>query len=173
MDLKELETIYFSVEGDVSVNNENVPIINLMNKLENKYFIREKDTSSDYHLANVFVSNLVLSLLEIGTSYLKDMGLSEKEALNAIYPLITGNIKNISEKGFMDSLTGPVVRGDVNTIKRHLGSVKQSDKEIYKELSLNLLKLVQIKNAKNMSTEAFASTSKKYSEINQLLGGIE
>lgn len=215
MNLKELETIYFSIEGDISlvtddfinssleINNTDktgLPVINLMNKLQNKYFIRNRESSSTYHLANVFVSNLSLSLIEIGVSYLKKLGLSESESLKALRPLVYGNINSIFEKGFVNSLTGPVVRGDVNTVKKHLDSVKHDDIELYKNLSLNLLKLVALKTKSNFSNENsneitktnginkvddltdndkenalnnLLNTSKKHLEIYNLLGGME
>lgn len=173
--LNELEKIYFSIEGDISGN---CPVINLMKKLGNNYFIRDKEDAALYHLANVFVSNLILSLLSKGTSYFMELGLSENEALNALKPLVEGNIKSIFEKGFVDSLTGPVSRGDVSTVKKHLSVLKAEDKDLYKNLSLNLLKLTAMKkNIRNLAgkglTEDLPADSANYSEIYKILGGSD
>lgn len=157
--------INFSIEGDIHAISDDLPITLLMNRLGNKYFVRNKETSSIYHLANVFVSNLTLSLLEIGTSYLKELGLSEKEALNAVNPLIKGNIENIYQNGFADSLTGPVVRGDIETIKNHLSALNKRDIKIYENLSLNLLRIA------NSKENADENLKEKYAEIFRLLGG--
>jgi predicted short-subunit dehydrogenase-like oxidoreductase (DUF2520 family) len=196
--LKDLEDIYFSIEGDdlensslkYDTNEGKVPIINIMKALGNKYFIRSKETSSIYHLANVFVSNLTLSLLDIGTSYLKKLGLNEEEALNAIKPLVQGNIESIIDKGFVNSLTGPVLRGDVTTIEKHLSVVEKDDKDLYKLLSLNLLKLVALKEGNSINKpqneqgysvnienenalKDLLNNSEKHSEIYKILGGLE
>lgn len=175
--LNELEKIYFSIEGDIS---ENCPVINLMKKLGNNYFIRDKEDAALYHLANVFVSNLILSLLSKGTSYFMELGLSENEALNALKPLVEGNIKSIFEKGFVNSLTGPVSRGDVSTVKKHLSVLKAEDKDLYKNLSLNLLKLTVMKknqNIRNLAgkglTETLPADSENYLEIYKILGGLD
>ena len=81
-------------------------------------------------------------MLDIGTSYLRKIGLNEKEALNAIKPLVKGNIDSIVRNGFINSLTGPVLRGDITTIEKHLSALEKEEEALYKILSLNLLKLV-------------------------------
>lgn len=172
-DLEQLNNVYFSVEGkNVSKDSD---VIKLMDSLGNKYFTRGSDSSAKYHLASVVVSNLALSLFNIGTGYLTELGLSEDEAFEALYPLITGNINNIKEKGYRLSLTGPVARGDVYPIEKHLSVLKDSDIEIYKNLSMNLLKLkAEREFGENKdSLEKLVQSSEKYSELLKLLGGIE
>ena len=172
-DLEQLNNVYFSVEGkNISKDSD---VIKLMDSLGNKYFTRGSDSSAKYHLASVVVSNLALSLFNIGTGYLTELGLSEDEAFEALYPLITGNINNIKEKGYRLSLTGPVARGDVSPVEKHLSVLKDSDIEIYKNLSMNLLKLrAEREFGENKdSLEKLVQSSEKYSELLKLLGGIE
>ena len=192
MSIEELEKIYFSIEGDLDEENiNNLPVINLIKATGNKYFIRDIKDSASYHLANVFVSNLVLSLLHIGTSYLENLGLSEKQAIEALYPLIKGNIESIYNKGFKNSLTGPVARGDIKTIEKHIEVLSPEHKNLYNSLSINLLKLVAdcnyekqhiqseeyISNCNSLKKEnalkELLNTSTKYKEIFRLLGGTE
>lgn len=160
----ELEKIYFSIEGDISNEASNMPVLTILKILGNKYFVRKSEDSASYHLANVFVSNLVLSLLEIGAEYFAQIGLSQEEALEAMAPLVKGNIENIFEKGFVDSLTGPIARGDVQTVKRHLEALQAEDRILYKKLSLNLLKLTAQKR------QPF---EKKIDALNHLVGESE
>ena len=118
------------------------------------------------------------------------MGLSEQDAIDALHPLIQGNIDNIWNNGILNSLTGPVLRGDVNTINKHLQAIKEDHSDIYKNLSMNLLKLVgkrnlefSKKNMKNEEEEKILNTenvlnklikkSKKHRDIYELLGGLE
>lgn len=179
MNIRDLEKIYFSIEGDKLSNeyesnlNDNsmytsdLKIITLMKKLPNKYFIRNKESAAKYHLSNVIVSNLVLSLIEIGTCYLKSFNLNEEEALEAIKPLVYGNINSIFEKGFLNSLTGPIVRGDLETIKKHKSVINEGHEKLYDILSLNLLKLASEKeNAENLNK------LEKYEDIYNLLKGV-
>lgn len=184
MSIRKLEQIYFSIEGNLKNENiNNLPVIDLMNHIGNKYFIRNIEDSAKYHLANVFVSNLVLSLLDVGTSYLKELGLNEECALNALFPLIEGNLESIHKNGFVKSLTGPVVRGDIKTVNKHLENLNDDDIELYKSLSLNLLRLVEKRNLNiknnhclhtaNDNEENALNISKKHMELFRLLGGIE
>lgn len=192
--LNKMKNMFFSIEGELNTQNiDDIPIINLINSLGNKYFIRDINDSATYHLANVFVSNLVLSLINIGTSYLKKLGLTEYDAIHALFPLIQGNIENIYENGFEKSLTGPAVRGDIDTIKKHLQVLNDEDKDVYTSLSLNLLKLVgnsrfddsisEFDKKDNIDFEHLyikenalknlLNTSMKHKEIFKILGGTE
>lgn len=182
MNLEGFEKIYFSIEGDIL---EDSIVLKLFKVLGNNFFIRDKETSSTYHLANVFISNLILSLLEVGINYFKTLGLSEEEALKAVKPLINGNIESIYSKGFINSLTGPVLRGDVKTIEKHLSVLKEKDKKLYSLLSLNLLNLVALKNFEKKDythssivnngdiLKNLLKNSKKHLEIYRILGGTE
>lgn len=192
--LNKMENMFFSIEGELNAQNiDDIPIINLINSLGNKYFIRDINDSATYHLANVFVSNLVLSLINIGTSYLEKLGLTEHDAIHALFPLIQGNIENIYENGFEKSLTGPAVRGDIDTIKKHLQVLNDEDKDVYTSLSLNLLKLVGSSRfddsisefdkkdnidfehlyIKENALKNLLNTSMKHKEIFKILGGTE
>lgn len=182
MNLEGFEKIYFSIEGDIL---EGSIVLKLFKVLGNNFFIRDKETSSTYHLANVFISNLILSLLEVGINYFKTLGLSEEEALKAVKPLINGNIESIYSKGFINSLTGPVLRGDVKTIEKHLSVLKEKDKKLYSLLSLNLLNLVALKNFEKKDythssivnngdiLKNLLKNSKRHLEIYGILGGTE
>ncbi|WML33523.1 DUF2520 domain-containing protein [Clostridium sp. OS1-26] len=182
MNLEGFEKIYFSIEGDIL---EDSIVLKLFKVLGNNFFIRDKETSSTYHLANVFISNLILSLLEVGINYFKALGLREEEALKAVKPLINGNIESIYSKGFINSLTGPVLRGDVKTIEKHLSVLKEKDKKLYSLLSLNLLNLVALKNFEKKDythssivnngdiLKNLLKNSKKHLEIYEILGGTE
>ncbi|MGO0833509.1 Rossmann-like and DUF2520 domain-containing protein [Clostridioides difficile] len=177
--IKKMKDICFSIEGDNE--QDDLAIQNFIDDLGNQFFIRDKDTSSTYHLANVLVSNLVLSLLDIGVSYFIKLGLSEEESLKAISPLVKKNIENIFDNGFTKALTGPVSRGDITPIRKHLSVLDKKDEDIYKILSLNLLKIIalgndnSLKGIKNITIENaienLISKSEKYKEIYKLLGG--
>jgi predicted short-subunit dehydrogenase-like oxidoreductase (DUF2520 family) len=140
---KSLNQIYFSIQGDDAYL---YVLSELLKGLGNNVIILDKDKKPLYHLANVTVSNLVLSLLEIGCSYMKSCGLNEKDAINALMPLIDNNIKNIKTHGFLNALTGPVERGDLETLKHHLTVIPPSDLDLYRRLSLNLINLSEKKH---------------------------
>lgn len=139
-----LNEAFFSMEG----NNEHIDIIkNIFITLKNKYIIITADTKPLYHLASVTVSNLVLALIHAGCEELVSCGIDQEDALKALLPLIENNIKNLSENGLINALTGPVERGDLNTIQHHIKVIPLEFKNTYRELSINLLKLSEKKHS--------------------------
>lgn len=140
---KSLDKVYFSIEGDELYLNK---LKDFFEQLGNKVIIIAKDKKPLYHLANVTVSNLVLSLLDIGCTYLVNCDVDTEAAINALMPLIESNINNIKKSGFINALTGPVERMDIDTIKHHLSVIPAEDIELYKHLSLNLAKLSEKKH---------------------------
>ena len=118
----------------------------LFSYLGNDVGVINKENKALYHAASVTVSNLVLGLINNGVNYLKECGFSDEMAIKALYPLIEFNLKNIKEKGTINSLTGPVERGDLGTIINHFSVLREEDKELYRLLSKNILKIAKVKN---------------------------
>lgn len=147
---KNLKGAYFSLEGD---EKHFAFIKNTLESLGNKVIAINSSSKTLYHLSCVISSNLVLSLLNYSTTLLKALGLEEDDGLKALSPLIYANINSIIEKGFHSSLTGPVPRGDLDTISKHLKDMPNEFKDIYKLLSLNLLKLSKEKYTNNDYTK--------------------
>lgn len=119
----------------------------LFSSFDNSVAIINKDNKTLYHAAAVTVSNLVLGLINNGINYLEQCGFTKETAINALYPLIEFNIKNIKENGIINSLTGPIERGDLSTVINHLNVLNEEDKDLYKLLSKNVLKIAKIKNS--------------------------
>ena len=67
-------------------------------------------------------------------------------AIKALYPLIENNLRNVKERGAVNSLTGPIERGDLSTVINHLNVLREEDKELYRLLSKNILKIAKVKN---------------------------
>ena len=114
--------------------------------LGNDVAIINKENKVLYHAASVTVSNLVLGLINTGIKYLEACGFTKEGEIKALYPLIEYNLINIKEKGVVNSLTGPIERGDLSTVINHLNLIPEEDKELYRLLSKNILKIAKIKN---------------------------
>ncbi|ATD56147.1 DUF2520 domain-containing protein [Clostridium chauvoei] len=154
---KNLKEAFITIEGHDKHISDFKKVIE---SLGNKTTVITEENKPLYHAASVVVSNLVIGLINNGINYLEKCGFNEEDAINSLYPLITFNIKNIKEKGVVESLTGPVERGDLNTIKAHCNSLYGIDKELYKMLSKNILEIAKIKNK-----------DRDYKEIEEYLGG--
>ncbi|MFY9275518.1 MAG: Rossmann-like and DUF2520 domain-containing protein [Clostridium sp.] len=140
---KDLPNAFITIEGHKEYQGK---LEQLFLSLGNKVQIISKENKSLYHAAAVTVSNFILGLVNNSLTYLKDCGFSEELAMEALYPLIEFNLKNIKENGIMKSLTGPVERGDLETITSHCKVLNQQDKKMYKLLSENILSIAEMKN---------------------------
>lgn len=74
-----------------------------------------------WHAAAVTVSNGMAALWELGASMLQAIGTSAPGAVLA--PLATGTLANLSAAPPRGALTGPVVRGEATTVRRHLDAL--------------------------------------------------
>jgi len=153
-----LKNAYFSIEGDKEYIYD---LKNIFETLGNRIFVIDSDKKPLYHLANVCVSNLVLSLINVGCTNLIECGFDEKNALAALMPLIENNIASLKAGDFSTALTGPIERGDLGTIKAHIEAMPETQLELYKSLSLNLIKLSMKKHV-----------DRDYSGIENYLGGV-
>lgn len=153
---KNLPKAFITIEGH---EKHQEYLKKLFNSLGNKVQIISKENKVLYHLAAVTVSNLLLGLINNGITYLNQCGFSNEQAIEALYPLMEYNLKNIKEKGIIDSLTGPVERGDLTTIVNHCNALKGEEEVLYKILSKNILEIAKVKNKE-----------KDYKKISEYLG---
>ncbi|HWN90366.1 MAG TPA: DUF2520 domain-containing protein [Verrucomicrobiae bacterium] len=78
-----------------------------------------------YHAAAVYASNFVDVVVAEAVRLLGQIGWSEDEATRALMPLIDGAVANIRRRGVVGALTGPIRRGDAETVKRHLEALSK------------------------------------------------
>jgi predicted short-subunit dehydrogenase-like oxidoreductase (DUF2520 family) len=96
-----------------------------------------------YHAGAVFASNYFVVVEAIAQRLLRHAGLSDTEAWQALRPLIEGTFQSLTRQEPKDALTGPVVRGDVATIRRHVASLTQDDGLLYRALGRAALELAE------------------------------
>jgi predicted short-subunit dehydrogenase-like oxidoreductase (DUF2520 family) len=94
-----------------------------------------------YHAAAVISSNFPVVLAALAGEVLSSLGIPERSAQHAVHGLMDAAVSNLAEKAPADVLTGPIVRGEVDTIIRHLTALRQEPeaRAVYKRLSLTAL----------------------------------
>jgi len=135
-EIKSMEEMSLVLEGDSPQAKK------LIEGLGNKYFSVEKKFKMRYHLAGVYASNLIIPMIHRGIENLERCGFSEEEAKNILLPLVGKTVENIGEKGIKDSVTGPLHRGDLNTLKGHLNSQEVWERDLYLAGSRELVKII-------------------------------
>src|SRR5258706_128041 len=101
-----------------------------------------------YHAAANFSGAFVIALIEETVALWGKLGVSRKDALAALLPLLRGTVDNVEKLGAAGGLGSAVARGDVGTIERHLDALARSapeSLELYRLLSLRTIPLALAK----------------------------
>ncbi|MEX2456401.1 MAG: DUF2520 domain-containing protein [Balneolaceae bacterium] len=133
--------IYISLEGDEELVEKLEGIVSDFGALS---FKLTPDQKRSMHIAAVFASNYLVSLMDIVHQITSKNGI--ENGLQILAPIIRQTFSNIEEKGIEQSLSGPVKRGDLNTIKQHLSDLDDAPeltKNLYKKLGLQALNITQ------------------------------
>jgi predicted short-subunit dehydrogenase-like oxidoreductase (DUF2520 family) len=76
-----------------------------------------------YHAAAVVAANLGMALLAEAVDLMASTGVDRRQALDGLAGLVRGGLEASLESGLPQALTGPIVRGDVETVRRHLDAI--------------------------------------------------
>jgi predicted short-subunit dehydrogenase-like oxidoreductase (DUF2520 family) len=104
-----------------------------------------------YHAAACMASNYLITLASHSEALFLKAGLDAEQSRRMLVSLMQGNITNLQQtKLISESLTGPLARGDIQTILLHLEAIDNSSvKELYKAAGLATLPLTQLTQKKN------------------------
>ncbi|MCF7810837.1 DUF2520 domain-containing protein [bacterium] len=100
-----------------------------------------------YHLAAVMTSGMTCGLFGMAARLMTETGMTADQAEKALIPLLISTVQNIN-KNLKTAVTGPLPRGDLETIKTHLKILEKYPEvgEVYRQLSYELLKLLDDKD---------------------------
>jgi predicted short-subunit dehydrogenase-like oxidoreductase (DUF2520 family) len=107
-----------------------------------------------YHAAAVIACNYMVTLVKLATDLWQTFNVPPQKATQALLPLLRGTIHNIETVGIPQCLTGPVARGDVGTIRKHLDALEQAAPQLvstYRELGLQTIPIAVAKGRINQN----------------------
>ena len=110
------------------------PVLSTLKKmatdLEGDYATLPAASKPLYHAAGAFSCNYLYTLVDIATRLWQHFGIDQAEATEACLPILSGTLKNIEHVGFPGCLTGPIARGDIGTIEKHLMALETHEPSI-------------------------------------------
>ena len=112
-----LRGAWFAIEGDAMAREL---ATTLVAKMGGQSFFLRADQLATYHAAAVLASNHVLGLVAVASALLAELGLEERAATTALARLFRGVADNLDALGLPRALTGPIARGDAETVRAHL-----------------------------------------------------
>ena len=101
-----------------------------------------------YHAAAVIASNYLVTLVKLADDLWETFGIPREQATRALLPLLKGTLNNIENVGIPQALTGPIARGDIETVKKHLSALQKEAPDalsVYCELGLQTIPIAQAK----------------------------
>ena len=110
------ENVWFEIEGNHSTLETLKQIADDFNAHS---FEISKEAKPLLHAAAVVSSNYLVTLLHIAVKISEEANIDAKTALQVLLPLSKSTLDNIKEKGINAALTGPIARGDTETLKKH------------------------------------------------------
>lgn len=113
-------------------------------------------SKAQYHAALSIASNYAVTLYALAEHLLLGLGAEQAAADAALNTLVRATADNLARVGVPAALTGPLVRGDVGTVRAHLMVLKQTDSgihETYRMLARLTLPLVRARGVDTSALE--------------------
>jgi len=99
-----------------------------------------------YHAGAVMACNYQMTLVDCALELMSVAGIARDQALDALAPILRAATENVLTSGPVCSLTGPIRRGDVPTVARHLAAMNDATpetKRLYLTAGLRTILLAQ------------------------------
>lgn len=114
---------YFAIEGEERARAAAHDLVDLIGA---RTFEIEAEAMTLYHAAAVLASNHAVALWHEAQLLLQQAGLDPQLARSSLTCLLRSTLENVESLGLPEALTGPVRRGDRETIVRHLEALERS-----------------------------------------------
>ena len=108
-----------------------------------------------YHAAAGFTSQFLNVLFREASDIWRSWGATEEEAVRALLPLARGTLASIESSGVAAGMPGPVSRGDVQTVHKHVDALTALDAEalqLYRALCERTVRLAVERGAFDAAT---------------------
>lgn len=112
-----LKGVPFAVEGDARAVRF---ARRITRDLDGKLFTISKENKASYHAWGSFASPLLIALLVTAEEVAAVAGVSSTEARRRMLPILRQTLANYAEVGGPGAFSGPIIRGDVPTLRKHL-----------------------------------------------------
>jgi predicted short-subunit dehydrogenase-like oxidoreductase (DUF2520 family) len=142
-----LRNVPFAIEGDsraVSI------ALKIVKALHGQAFSIRKEHKAAYHAWGMFSSPLLCALLAASERITAAAGVGRKAARSRMFPILQQTLANYARLGAGKSFSGPIARGDVETVKKHLRVLRDVPEagEVYIALARAALRELPSRNRK-------------------------
>jgi predicted short-subunit dehydrogenase-like oxidoreductase (DUF2520 family) len=112
-----LDEVPFAIEGDSTAVRTAQAIVS---NLRGHAFTIRKEYKEAYHAWGTFASPLLTALLAASERVAVAAGVNRKTARERMLPILQQTLANYARLGAAESFSGPIPRGDLATVRKHL-----------------------------------------------------
>ncbi len=143
--LPSLVGVPFAIEGTPQAVRTSRAIVR---QLRGRTFTIRKQQKEAYHAWGMFASPLLTALLAAGERVAGAAGIGRKAARERMLPILRQTLANYARLGAPGSFSGPIARGDVATVGKHLQVLLEVPevREVYVALARAALRDLPVKN---------------------------
>ena len=117
----------------------------LARKLGARPLVLRAEDKALFHAAEGIASNLFIPLFDTACRLLASTGIADRDAAAILLPLAEGTLQSVKRLDRSTALTGPISRGDVETVRRHISVLRKHPAalRIYKVLGTEAMALAK------------------------------
>ncbi|MGA8763203.1 MAG: DUF2520 domain-containing protein [Candidatus Sulfotelmatobacter sp.] len=140
-----LAGVPFAIEGDIRATRVARTFVK---RLRAQAFSIRKSEKAAYHAWGMFASPLLTALLATTERVAGAAGIPPTAARQRMLPILAQTITNYATLGAPGTLSGPIARGDADTVKKHLRALRRlpAAREVYVALGRASLRYLPVKN---------------------------
>jgi predicted short-subunit dehydrogenase-like oxidoreductase (DUF2520 family) len=140
-----LKGVAFALEGDQAAVRMANKIVSALGGQSHRIARTDKAL---YHAWGTFVSPLLTILLEIGERVALAAHVAPRQSRRRAAPILHQTVENYVQRGAARGFSGPIVRGDVATVRRHLRAVRTvpAAREVYLALARAAVKTLPVRD---------------------------
>ncbi len=152
----------FAIEGSGEILHT---LQGLATSLGGSWILLKAEDKVLYHASAVIACNYFVTLVKLSSDLWQELGLTSNVAIKALTPLLKGTLGNLNNLGLPNALTGPIARGDLGTVRKHLDALEKRAPQLlstYRELGLQTIPIALARGRIDR---------KRAQDLRELLGG--
>src|SRR5712692_2877034 len=144
-----LKRVPFGVEGDAAAVRVARRVVE---DLGGEVFTVRKQSKAAYHAWGAFASPLLVAALVTAEQVARKAGLSAAQARKKMLPIVRQTVANYAKLGPAGAFSGPLVRGDMAIVRKHLRVLREvpGAKEVYVALARAALHHLPVRGRKEI-----------------------
>lgn len=151
-EVPQMSGVAFALEGDAAAVRAAGSIVEALGA---NPFVIKKQNKLLYHVFGSFASPMVVALMATMEEVALAAGIRKQEIKPIMGPLLRQTLANYLKRDAPSAFSGPLARGDVATLKKHLSALRAlpSARDVYTTLAKSAVQRLPAKNRSALGRE--------------------